>query len=946
MKSRSLYKLLLLTAAAIPQTHIKADPVTESALVVNEIMPANIDVCMDPSMNYGSWIELYNTSASDIDISGWYLSNDKDDNRQCPLGNRSRIVKANGFLTIWFGHLDDYCLNQVEFSLNYEGGKVYLFDPDGKEMCSVEYQTVPARISYARTTDGGTTWSMTGYPTPGATNTTSKFASAQLQAPAVSTESKMFTGQFSFSVTVPQGATLYYTTDGSSPSPANDNARTSNGSFSVSGTTIYRFRLYKDGMLPSPVTTRTFIYTSNKYGLPVVSIVTDNNGLYSTNYGMWAVGPYGKAGNGHTDLCNWNRDWDRSVNIEIFDTNGKVILSQEAEITPSGRYSRQYDPHPFKIKAKKKFGYDNYFPFTPFSDKPYNKYQSLKFRSGGNNYQARLKDAALQTIIQRSGLNIDCQSYQPVHHYINGVYKGIINIREPNNKDFAYSNYGFDEDDVDCFKLDHNNGGGGFTLTEGSSDGWDEWVLLSRSASNERSYKRICEIVDIEEFANYMAIEFFLANEDWPRNNIKVFRQKDDGRFRFVVFDLDHAFGAINQATDINPFTSFDSQEYYPEGGYKSAMVTVFHNMLQNATFRKLFIDSYCIVASCVFYHDRVESIVNELSARVAPEMAFKNESPASDANLIISTIGKNNNSTYKNNRTNQLIQWSYSRLGNTTKVSRSIRSTQSQAVITLNGLPIPNNRFFGDVFLPATLEATAPVGYTFAGWIDSYENIISTDPVYDLQKNERIVTAYFVPDSVVERPVRINEISASNNVFVNESFKKHDWIELYNVTSSKIDVSGMYLSDDIEKPLKYALPQGTTIPAKGYLIIWCDKENGTQLHAPFKLENKDGSAVVLTAKDRSWADTLIYSTHTGYQSVGLYPNGGRLSYIMNRPSLGKANNYCNYDHFDRTVISGIKNLLNTPKNEIIYNLLGQPVTNPQPGQLYIKNGRKFYYRP
>ena len=144
---------------------------------------------------------------------------------------------------------------------------------------------------------------------------------------------------------------------------------------------------------------------------------------------MWAKGPNGKAGNGQDDLCNWNRDWDRSVNIEIFDTNGNVILSQEAEITPSGRYSRAYTPHPFKIKAKKKFGYDNYFPFTPFSDKPYNKYQSLKFRSGGNNYQARLKDAALQTIILRSGLNVDCQSYQPVHHYINGVYHGIINIR-------------------------------------------------------------------------------------------------------------------------------------------------------------------------------------------------------------------------------------------------------------------------------------------------------------------------------------------------------------------------------------------------------------------------------------------------------------------------------------------------------------------------------------
>ena len=155
-----------------------------------------------------------------------------------------------------------------------------------------------------------------------------------------------------------------------------------------------------------------------------------------------------------------------------------------------------------------------------------------------------------------------------------------------------------------------------------------------------------------------------------------------------------------------------------------------------------------------------------------------------------------------------------------------------------------------------------------------------------------------------------------------------------------------MYLSDNINQPLKYALPQGTSIPARGYLVIWCDKETGTKLHAPFKLDNKNGSAVVLTASDRSWADTLIYNSHTGFQSVGLYPNGGSTSYIMNRPSLGKSNNHSSYDLFDRTIITGIAALLNTPRNEIIYNLVGQPVTNPQPGQLYIKNGRKFYYKP
>ena len=950
MKSRSLYKLLLIATAVIPFSDIKADSTPEPALVINEIMPANIDMFLDPSMNYGSWIELYNPTAQDIDIKGWYLSNDSTDRKQCPLGDRTRIVKKGSFLTLWFGHVDDYCLDQIEFDLKYDAGVVLLSDKDGNPVCKVEYDVIPARISYARTTDGGNEWAMTGYPTPDSTNTTSKFASEQLPAPVVDVDSKLFTDQFYFKVTIPDGATLYYTKDGSTPTIDNPNVKTSSGNHTVSDTKVYRFRLYKDGMLLSPVTTRSYIRTSNNYGVPVVSIVTDNDGLYlnkeKTNkaYALWEKGPYGKAGNGQSDLCNWNRDWDRPVNIEVIDVNGKMVINQEAEITPSGRYSRAYNPRPFKVKAKKRYGYDNYFAFTPFPDKPYNKYQSIKLRGGGNNNKARLKDAALQQIMIRSGLDIDCQSYMPVHHYINGVYKGVINFREPNNKDFAYSNYGWDDDEVDCFKLDHNFGNGGFVLTEGSRAPWDEWVQLAKTAGQDASYQRICEIVDIDEFANYMAVEFYLGNEDWPRNNIKAFRHNTpDGRYRFVVLDLDHSFGSPTKATSINPFTSFDSQEYYDNGGYKSVMVTLFHNMLQNSTFRKKFIDSYCIVAGSIYDPDRVKAIVNELADRARKEMKFyNNEKPDDDANLITNTI----TADYRQNRINQLVNWSYSSLGRTTKATKTISSDLPQAVLTLNGMIIPTNKFVGQVFLPVKVKAIAPNGYTFAGWTDNNGKIVSWNAEYNLSSSTENIRATFVPDSQFQRPVRINEVCASNNVFINDSFKKHDWIELYNTTPNAIDAGGMYLSDDLDKPGKYTLPQGTTIPAKGYLVIWCDKEEGTQLHASFKLDNKQENVVVLTAADHSWADTLIYKSHTEYQSVGLYPDGGSTSYVMNRPSIGRKNNRSTYDAVDREKITAIKALLNTPKKDLIYNLLGQPVASPQPGQLYIKNGRKFYYRP
>ena len=97
---------------------------------------------LDPSFNYGNWIELYNTSNEDINISGWYLSNDATNLRQCPLGNASRIVKAHGYLTLWFGHLDDYCPLQVDFDLEYENGTVILSDANGKIISQVTYKCI------------------------------------------------------------------------------------------------------------------------------------------------------------------------------------------------------------------------------------------------------------------------------------------------------------------------------------------------------------------------------------------------------------------------------------------------------------------------------------------------------------------------------------------------------------------------------------------------------------------------------------------------------------------------------------------------------------------------------------------------------------------------------------------------------------------------------------
>ena len=180
--------------------------------------------------------------------------------------------------------------------------------------------------------------------------------------------------------------------------------------------------------------------------------------------------------------------------------------------------------------------------------------------------------------------------------------------------------------------------------------------------------------------------------------------------------------------------------------------------------------------------------------------------------------------------------------------------------------------------------------------------------------------------------PVKVNEVGASNEVFINEHFKKNDWIELYNTTDVPMDVAGLFISDDLEDPLKYQIPAGTIntiIPAHGHLVVWADKlEPTTQLHAPFKLGNNDGERVLVTASDefvnnnvdyfnahpslKGFADCLTYNEHKGDESVGRYPDGGHSFYQMTRPTIAWQNHSHSYD----TYLGEEENIISAPVEE------------------------------
>ncbi len=122
---------------------------------------------------------------------------------------------------------------------------------------------------------------------------------------------------------------------------------------------------------------------------------------------------------------------------------------------------------------------------------------------------------------------------------------------------------------------------------------------------------------------------------------------------------------------------------------------------------------------------------------------------------------------------------------------------------------------------------------------------------------------------------VVVNELMSDNEASVaDEAGDFDDWIELYNNLDVPMDLTGYGLSDDVDDLGKFTLPDNTTIPANGYLIIWADddQEQGP-LHAQFRL-SASGESVILTDPNGAIVDQVDFPELGEDQAYARDPNG------------------------------------------------------------------------
>ncbi len=189
------------------------------------------------------------------------------------------------------------------------------------------------------------------------------------------------------------------------------------------------------------------------------------------------------------------------------------------------------------------------------------------------------------------------------------------------------------------------------------------------------------------------------------------------------------------------------------------------------------------------------------------------------------------------------------------------------------------------------TLPIHAP-GTVLRYYVEATAENASGTITYSPPGAEYDVYTYIVSYGQAENtPIVINELMAKNeSTLTDPQGQYNDWLELYNRSEQTVDISGMYLSDKPENPLKWQFPEGTTMEAGTYLLVWADEDSGDQgLHANFKLSS-DGETVWLYDTDENGnllLDSVVFSALQQDQSAGRLPDGqGNFQVLVNPTPL------------------------------------------------------------
>ena len=711
-------KTLLMSLAVLGlSTQAKAQ------LVINEIMQSNIDCIMDDLNEFpDSWVELYNSGDTPVNLADYKIGSKKSASKAWQLPNKT--VNAHDYVVIFCDKEE----NGLHTSFRLESddaGSVYLFKGDetvGKE----DYVAMPApNIAYGRKTDGGDEWGYQATPTPGASNCGTIYTDV-LGSPVFSAEGKVYTTNKNIRLTIsvpedaPEGTVIRYTTNGSEPTAT---STLYSSPIMINSTRVIRAKLFCDGYLSPISTTQSYIFLGRDFTLPVISIVTDDRYLNDAAIGIIANNP--NKENKH--------DWRRPINFEYFDNAGtESALNQLCETRVAGGQSREHALKTLVVYANKRFGTKRLeYEFFPEQKPGITEFKSLMLRNAGNDFGGLyMRDAIIQRVMGQNA-DLDWQAWQPTVVFINGEYKGMLNIRERSNDDNIFSNYknnkGKGLEDIDMVEISQENSQMVEELKVGTWDNYNAFKAFFHESGH--SMAEYASLMDCNEFINIMAMNLYYGNLDFPGNNLVVWRPiADDGKWRWIAKDTDFGLGLYVRSSNYNTIEWINNPNYDSGNAWAntSEATMLFRNLMADPDFSREFIDRCAIYMGDFLNESGTREIWDPMADLVKPELIQHRNlyswswwGPEQDIQNEI-----NNARNWLSQRTNNFYTHlkNYYNLGTLTNmtVNKDLSEADAKDIpFYFNGVKLTKGVFDGKFFQnrSVTLEGTAENGKKVVGW-------------------------------------------------------------------------------------------------------------------------------------------------------------------------------------------------------------------------------------
>lgn len=417
-----------------------------------------------------------------------------------------------------------------------------------------------------------------------------------------------------------KNATIYYTKDGATPNESSDKYQ---NPIEIKESTTLKFVLYKKGKQLGAVQTHD-VFINTQHDLAVISLSTDPVNLWDEEIGIYTEKNYAKKG----------KEWERNGVINFYEEDGTRGFSREVGIRIHGGGTRGLPQKSFRILITNKEN-NQTLKYPLFPDGKVQNFNSFILRNAGGDWShTHLRDALMQEIVEDANLTVDLQDYRPAVLYLNGQYWGLYDIRERYDQDYFSNHYGADAKRVNIYYVPHDVGvdRGRIKLDEGKDTGgvelYNKLFDQTKSCQSCTDLNNLQQYLDPINYRDYLITELHFNNFDWPYGNAKLWRYETnafepnapyglDGRFRWLLFDLDVGFGAGKQSEEdmqrsarANPYQDRLVDDHFP-----------FRNLFYNYSFANEFVNQYADLLNTSFKYENVVAKIDELAGAIDSEM-------------------------------------------------------------------------------------------------------------------------------------------------------------------------------------------------------------------------------------------------------------------------------------------------------------------------------------